>query len=116
MKRFKKQPKPNALKRVKYQLHLAQLQATTAESRIHNLTTEAERAAQAMKDKNEAIAKRDESIRLLGLQVGAYQAERDRIVRIVDQFTSIQIIGHGQQLGVSSSASSSPGTLRKPVN
>ena len=85
-------------------------------------TEDAQRAAQALADKQKAIAARDEVIaqkdaviRLRDERIVDLTNERNRIVRIVDQFTSVQITSHGTEMRVSSSATSTPDKLRLPV-
>lgn len=107
-----KHKKPSALNRAKLLLVQAQGQTFQAENRVKSLTGETERNAKTIADKNEAIAKRDEKIALLAQNVSDVKAERDRLIRMVDQFTSVQIIGHGQTLATVMNVSV-PGGLRK---
>lgn len=106
---------------VRVQAQLAQAH-NNHEFRAQRATEDAQRAAQAIADKQKAIAARDETIaqrdaviRLRDERIGDLTNERNRIVRIVDQFTSVQILSHGTELRVSSGAPSAPAALRLPV-
>lgn len=93
----------------------------THENRVLRLSLEIDNAAKAIADKAQTIARRDEVLaqqaavlRLRDERIVDLTNERNRIVRLVDQFTSVQIVGHGMQVSASI-GTSSPDKLRLPV-
>lgn len=59
-----------------------------------------------------AMERKDETIRLRDLKIAEVQSERDRLVRMVDQFTSISITPLGATVGLSDNGNL-PRNLRK---
>lgn len=92
----------------------ASLQAELDEVARQKKVTEADlvRANQARTDiqarLNDVMQQRDQNQR----DFRAKEEELRRMVRMVDQFTSVQIIGHGQQLTPTTMTPQQPGALR----
>lgn len=67
-----------------------------------------------LQDKNAALARQDDLLSRAREDIAAARAERDRLIRMVDQFTSVQILGHGQVLTPHTMATpQQPGALRR---
>lgn len=64
-------------------------------------------------EKYTAITRLHEQAAVAQKEINAMSLERDRIMRIVDQFLSVQIIGHGQTLNGGNVLSQQPKELRR---
>lgn len=63
-------------------------------------------------DRLAAMAQKDDSISIAAERLAEARAERDRLVRMVDQFTSVSIIPHGANLALAN-VMNMPGQLRR---
>jgi hypothetical protein len=69
--------------------------------RFNRVVDENKLKSEALRDKNAALAARDEQIQWHNKLLARADQHTANIMRVVDQFTSIQIIGHGQHLNAS---------------
>lgn len=76
-----------------------------------NLKSELDQAAKRDSDRLATISAREQVIASKEVKIADLVAERDRLIRMVDQFTSISIIPHGAR--VEPGAANLPATLRK---
>jgi hypothetical protein len=114
----KKPTKPNALKRTKLALIAAQAQLGslqfTLQSRELAITRANEATAQKQREVeslSETVSQKNAAISLRDARIGEITAERDRILHLVNQFTSVQITTHGTELKIGT-APSAPNLLR----
>lgn len=80
-----------AYERVRSTNRVADERIAHLQGQVTRLTNEATRSAQVIADKDKAVAARDETIKQMERRIANVEAERDRIVRIIDQFTSIEV-------------------------
>ena len=97
-------------------------QQSNHEFRVERLGKEEAALRQTIADKqkaivarDEAIAQRDATIRLRDERIVDLTNERNRIVHIVDQFTSVQITSHGTEMRVAAGTVATPDKLRLGV-
>lgn len=85
--------KKRARKLTPYQQVLADLknQVSLLEDRNRRISESHDHQADAIRDKNAGIAARDDVIRQKEQRINELIAERNMIVRLVDQFTSVKI-------------------------
>jgi hypothetical protein len=68
---------------------------TEYERRLSNATRDGVSQAQTIADLRQSMARKDETIVLVNRDKMAVEAERDRIVRLTDQFLTVQILPLG---------------------
>lgn len=74
---------------------------------------EVQRKNEQIVSKNEAIMHRDRELEIAKEKVAAKELELKRVDRLVDQFLSVQIIGHGQQVTPTVTHASQTNNLRR---
>lgn len=102
----------NELLSVKMQLGNAQFNIQARDADIERLRAQLDVRTKEGHSLQETIAQKNAAIQVRDARIGEITAERDRVLRLVDQFTSVQITTHGTELRVSSNAASSPAALR----
>jgi len=85
----------NALKKTKGHLLLAKIDINTRDARIARLISENEQQARTLADRQSAIARLGEEADRRDKKIQEMANERDRMIRMVDQFTSIGITQPG---------------------
>lgn len=109
-----------ALDRVKGELVAAKLQTQAVHRQLeaaeHNATQlrrEVEMKNAQIVSKNEALLHRDRELEIAREKLKIKEEELKRTDRLIDQFLSVQIVGHGQQLAQNSIHLSAPSSLRR---
>lgn len=76
----------------------ATLQAKEHDRQLTKVLEENERSLKTVSEQAAKIVQRDAEIRLRDSYLAEARAERDRLIRMVDQFTSVSIVAHGATL------------------
>jgi len=83
------------------------------EQQVRSMNDKNDTQSKIIADKVAAIAARDEKLRDQATLTAIATAERDRLVRIIDQFTSVTITPHMVPMGVLRDSVNLPQQLRR---